>query len=108
MPLASLQGLTAHSEGTVMTTYQPPNPRSSSGEEPGEAVRGRRLLARAALILLAIAGLYQGVWAQLAPRSFYENFPGGEGWIAGDGPYNEHLVRDIGGLVNGLAVIAII
>ena len=29
-------------------------------------------------------------------------------WIAAEGPYNEHLVRDIGGLVNGLSVVAIV
>jgi hypothetical protein len=29
-------------------------------------------------------------------------------WIAREGVYNEHLVRDIGGLVNGLAVLAVV
>jgi hypothetical protein len=73
-----------------------------------EVGHARRLVARAALLLLAVAGLYQGVWAQLAPRSFFEDFPGGMSWIAADGPYNEHLARDIGGLVNGLSVVAIV
>jgi hypothetical protein len=68
----------------------------------------RRLVARVALLLLALAGLYQGVWAQIGPRSFFEQFPGGMSWIAIEGPYNEHLVRDIGGLVNGLSVVAIL
>jgi hypothetical protein len=68
----------------------------------------RRGVARVALLLLAAAGLYQGIWAQVAPRSFFEDFPGGMSWVAGDGPYNEHLTRDIGGLVNGLSVVAIV
>ncbi len=68
----------------------------------------RRLVARVALLLLAVAGLYQGVWAQVGPRSFFEQFPGGMSWVAVEGPYNEHLVRDIGGLVNGLSVVAIV
>jgi hypothetical protein len=75
---------------------------------PGEVGEARRLVARVALLLLAVAGLYQGVWAQVGPRSFFEQFPGGMSWIAVEGPYNEHLVRDIGGLVNGLSVVAIV
>jgi hypothetical protein len=74
-------------------------------EGPGHA---RRAVARSALLLLALAALYQGIWAQLAPRSFYENFPGGMSWVASEGPFNEHLVRDIGGLVNGLGVVALV
>ena len=74
----------------------------------GEVSAVRRLVARVALLLLAVAGLYQGVWAQVDPRSFFHQFPGGMSWIAREGPYNEHLVRDVGGLVNGLAVVAIV
>jgi hypothetical protein len=65
-------------------------------------------VARVALLVLAVAGLYQGIWAQLAPRSFFDDFPGGMSWVADDGPYNQHLVRDIGGLVNGMSVVAIV
>jgi hypothetical protein len=47
------------------------------------------------------------VWAQFAPRSFYDNFPGlGRAWVRVDGPFNEHLVRDVGGL--NLAVSAVL
>ena len=74
----------------------------------GDVGEGRRLVARVALLLLAVLGLYQGVWAQVGPRSFFEQFPGGMSWIAVEGPYNQHLVRDIGGLVNGLSVVAIV
>jgi hypothetical protein len=76
--------------------------------DPGVLALARKVVARGALLLLAAAALYQGVWAQLAPRSFFVDFPGGMSWVAGEGPYNEHLARDIGGLINGLAVVAIV
>ena len=50
-----------------------------------------------------------GAWAQFAPRSFYDDFPGlGRHWVRGDGPFNEHLVRDVGGLNIGLAIILVV
>ncbi len=48
-----------------------------------------------------------GFWAAFAPRSFYVDFPGtGRHWISADGPYNEHLVRDVGEL--NLALLAVL
>jgi hypothetical protein len=67
------------------------------------------LLRRVALIVVAGGSLVVGVWAQGFPRSFYDDFPGmGRVWVAVDGPYNEHLVRDVGGLNLGLAFVAIL
>jgi hypothetical protein len=64
---------------------------------------------RIALGYLALVSLEIGVWAQFAPRSFYDHFPGlGRAWVSVDGPYNEHLVRDVGGLNLGLAAVLII
>lgn len=64
---------------------------------------------RIALGYLTLVSLEIGVWAQFAPRSFYDNFPGlGRAWVAVNGPYNEHLVRDVGGLNLGLAAVLII
>ncbi len=64
-------------------------------------------LHRVALVVLVGQGLLVGLWAQFAPRSFYDDFPGaGRVWVAVDGPFNEHLVRDIGGLNLGLAFVA--
>ena len=64
-------------------------------------------VVRAALIPLVLTGLVVGVWAAFAPRSFYEDFPGGgRVWVAVDGPYNEHLVRDVGVLNLALALVA--
>ena len=58
-----------------------------------------RTLLRVALLYLAGNGFLVGPWAALAPRSFYDDFPGGGmSWVSVDGPYNEHLVRDVGGL----------
>ena len=67
-----------------------------------------RLLRRVALAVIAGGGLVVGLWAQGFPRSFYDDFPGmGRAWVAVDGPFNEHLVRDVGGLNLGLAFVAV-
>jgi hypothetical protein len=62
---------------------------------------------RGGLAILGLVGLQIGVWATFAPRSFYDDFPGGgRTWVAADGPYNEHLVRDFGAL--NLALTAVV
>jgi Domain of unknown function (DUF4345) len=67
-----------------------------------------RIWMRIALGYLAIVALQIGVWAQFAPRSFYDDFPGlGRAWVSVDGPYNEHLVRDVGGLYLALGVVIV-
>lgn len=63
----------------------------------------RRFVAAA----LAATGTYVGTWAAGFPHSFYASFPGlHRTWVSLDGPFNEHLVRDVGGLYLGLAVVA--
>ena len=65
-----------------------------------------RLAMRVALLFLVVSALLVGVWAAVAPRSFYLDFPGSSHmWVAADGPYNEHLVRDVGELNLALAVV---
>lgn len=67
------------------------------------------VLHRGALIVIAANSALVGVWAQGFPRSFYDDFPGaGRIWVAVDGPFNEHLVRDVGGLNLGLAFVAVV
>ena len=67
-----------------------------------------RLVRRVALAVIAGGGLLVGIWAEGFPRSFYDDFPGmGRVWVAVDGPFNEHLVRDVGGLNLGLAFVAV-
>jgi hypothetical protein len=62
-----------------------------------------------AMGVLTGSALYVGWWASLAPRSFYDSFPGfNRMWVGGDGPYNEHLVRDVGGLYLALAVAGVL
>ena len=42
------------------------------------------------------------------PQSFYDSFPGlGFIWISVDGPYNEHLIRDVGSLYLALSAAGI-
>lgn len=65
----------------------------------------RSRLTSAALGYLGLTSLFVGLWAQGLPRAFYDHFPGVGIWVAGDGPYNEHLVRDVGGLNLSLAVV---
>jgi len=68
-----------------------------------------RTVARVILGLLGLTALELGLWATVSPRSFYENFPGGgRHWVALDGAYNEHLVRDFGGLNLALAFVTIV
>jgi len=68
----------------------------------------RATMVRIALGYMAISTLIVGVWAQFAPRSFYDHFPGlGSVWIAVDGPYNEHLIRDVGGLNLAVTVVLV-
>jgi len=65
-------------------------------------------LMRIGLAILAITIAPLAFWATFAPRQFYDDFPGGgRNWIAVDGPYNEHLVRDVGGLSMALLVVAV-
>ena len=67
----------------------------------------RERTVRVMLALLAASGAVVGVWATFAPRSFYDSFPGGgRSWVAVDGPYNQHLVSDVGGLNLALALLA--
>lgn len=64
---------------------------------------------RVVLLVLALIATEVGCWAAFAPRSFYNDFPGGgRHWVAADGLYNEHLVRDVGELNLALAVVTIV
>jgi len=56
-----------------------------------------RLAITLLLAWFAFFGLVAGGWQQFAPESFYADFPGlGHHWVSPDGPYNEHLLRDVG------------
>jgi hypothetical protein len=58
---------------------------------------------------LAVEGLVVGGWQLLAPSSFWTDFPGlGRQWVSGDGPYNEHLLRDVGQGTLAVGVVALV
>ena len=65
-------------------------------------------LARRIAWALAASAAYVGVWAMAWPHSFFTAFPGfGQAWVAPLGPFNEHLVRDVGGLYVALLVVSV-
>ena len=47
-----------------------------------------------------------GLWALLGPQSFYDDFPAGtDGWVHVLGPFDEHLVTDVGSLFVALGLV---
>lgn len=72
---------------------------------PGRRPTGTDLTA---LALLTLTGTTVGGWALLDPVGFYLRFPGlGRHWVMPDGPFNEHLVRDVGALNLALGALAL-
>jgi hypothetical protein len=64
---------------------------------------------RLGLALLAALNLWWGVWARVAPRHFFDTFPGaGQRWTAAYPPYNEHLVTDLGATFLTLAFLLVV
>lgn len=58
----------------------------------------RRIHFAAAALSALLAG-FVGIWAYFFPQSFYDSFPGVFGsWVSVDGPFNEHLIRDVGAM----------
>ena len=47
------------------------------------------------------------VWILIAPKGFYDTFPGGGShWVSALPPYNEHLERDFGAFAPGATVLS--
>ncbi len=68
-----------------------------------------RTAVKALLAWLAVYSLSVGAWQYLAPRSFYDDFPGlGRHWVDVDGPFNEHLLRDVGQGNLAFGVVALV
>jgi nucleoside-diphosphate-sugar epimerase len=61
---------------------------------------------RVALWVLLLGAVTVGAQALVDPVGFHADFPFGRGWVAADGPYSEHLVRDFGAMNLALAVTA--
>ena len=73
------------------------------GTVPG---RTRAGLMRVGLWLLSLPALVVGAWALFLPRSFHEDFPSaGRGWVSALGPYNGHLLADVGVMYLALGVL---
>ena len=66
-----------------------------------------RLAIRGSLGALGAIQASIGLYALLAPRSFYEDFPVGRGWVEALPAYNEHLLRDVGALFCAIGLLAI-
>lgn len=68
-----------------------------------------RGLIRFALLYLTVTIGWLAVWILVAPKGFYDNFPGGSThWVSALPPYNEHLERDFGAASLGLAVLTLL
>jgi hypothetical protein len=66
----------------------------------------QRRWLRGGMAVLAVTPALVGIWATLAPRGFYDEFPGGgHHWVSAVGAYDEHLVRDVGALYLGSFVL---
>lgn len=63
-------------------------------------------LHRSALALLGTGGAATGLWAYLAPRHWYDSFPGlGMRWLPPLGPFNEHFATDVGAMFLAMAAV---
>lgn len=79
----------------------------SQSRDPARPERMRIRTKQLVAGVLTLVAADVGGWAQFAPQSFYRSFPGaGHAWIPPLGPYNEHLIRDVGGLYLALLVIS--
>ncbi|WP_124822761.1 hypothetical protein [Micromonospora ureilytica] len=63
------------------------------------------LWVRIGSAVLAVQMLALGVPASVAPLWFFDWFPFGAGWVAAGGPYNGHLLSDLGYAYLALAVV---
>jgi hypothetical protein len=76
------------------------------GGESAPGPRKTSVVVRAGLGILAVLQGVIGIWALLAPTSFYSSFPiTGHPWVSLLPPYNEHLIRDVGELSLALTVV---
>jgi alkylhydroperoxidase family enzyme len=81
---------------------QPKEDRMSYGDH----ITRNRGATRFLLFALGIPQVLIGFWALLAPRSFYDDFPAGtNGWVNPLGPFDEHLVTDVGALFVALGFL---
>ncbi len=72
----------------------------------GDHLTADRGAIRFLLLALGVPQALIGLWALLGPHSFYADFPAGtDGWVHVLGPFDEHLVTDVGALFVALGVV---
>jgi hypothetical protein len=72
----------------------------------GDHITRNRGAIRFLLFALGIPQALIGLWALVAPNSFYDDFPAGtDGWVNVLGPFDEHLVTDVGSLFVALGFL---
>ncbi|HEY6780934.1 MAG TPA: carboxymuconolactone decarboxylase family protein, partial [Thermoleophilaceae bacterium] len=72
----------------------------------GDHITRNRGAIRFLLFALGIPQALIGLQALFAPRAFYDDFPAGtDGWVHVLGPFDEHLVTDVGALFVALGVL---
>ena len=72
----------------------------------GDHLTADRGAIRFLLLALGVPQALIGLWALFAPQSFYDDFPAGtDGWVHVLGPFDEHLVTDVGSLFVALGVV---
>ena len=65
-----------------------------------------KVFIRTVLVFFVVLEAFIGTWASVAPLSFFEDGPlPGMAWVRLFPPYNEHLVRDFGGMNLAMAVV---
>ncbi len=64
-----------------------------------------KTVLRVSLAIVALSALMPGLEGTLGPSSFYASFPLGRGWVELLPPYNEHLIRDVGGFYLAFALL---
>jgi hypothetical protein len=74
---------------------------------PNNAPTAHPVWVRVALVVLAVPNLVAGLWAVVAPRSWFDTFPG---WaphlVAAHPPFNDHLATDAGAGLLAAGVLA--
>jgi hypothetical protein len=76
--------------------------------EASRPIERYRREVRAGLVALGLPLAGIGAWALVAPRSWFDEFPGGGmSWVSALPPFNEHLVRDFGSLYLGLGLLVL-
>lgn len=74
--------------------------------QESDKVERHRTEIRLGLLALGLPLVGIGAWALFGPHSFYGEFPAdGRHWVSALGPYDEHLVRDVGALLLALGVL---